>query len=180
MHAEKADILAQRPPQSGPPRRLAFAAALVFLPALVALPISVRTQGVVGVLWTYPAMVMFHFVLERRQANLLNVSLVGLVTATAAMTLPPALTLRSGVTLLLTILLHAAVNNTKDIVPSVSTRATGVWTLSTSPSAWITVAVLWLCAMAFLIDTRRQQSALHEGRFAYAGSRYGRGRPLRA
>ena len=85
-------------------RKAPLPSALVFLPALVALPISVRTQGVVGVLWTYPAMVMFHFVLERRPANLLNVSLVGLVTGTAAMTLPPALTLRCGVTLLLTIL----------------------------------------------------------------------------
>jgi diguanylate cyclase (GGDEF)-like protein len=85
-------------------RKAPLPAALVFLPALVALPLSVRGQGVVGVLWTYPAMVMFHFVLDRRQANLLNCSLVALVTGMAAVTLPPALTLRSGATLLLTIL----------------------------------------------------------------------------
>jgi len=85
-------------------RKAPLHAALVFLPALVALPLSVRGQGVVGVLWTYPAMVMFHFVLERRLANLLNLSLVALVTGVAATVLPPSLTLRCGVTLLLTIL----------------------------------------------------------------------------
>ena len=78
--------------------------ALVFLPALAALPLAVRGQGVVGVLWTYPAMVMLHFVLERRLANLLNLSLVALVTGMAATVLPLSLTLRCGVTLLLTIL----------------------------------------------------------------------------
>jgi diguanylate cyclase (GGDEF)-like protein len=77
---------------------------LVFLPGLLALPLAVRSQGVIGVLWTYPAMVLFHFVLDRRAANLLNISVAALVTGMAAQALPRELTLRVGVTLFLTIL----------------------------------------------------------------------------
>lgn len=53
--------------------------------------------------------------------------------------------------LLLTMLMHAAVNNTKDIVPSAVPGATDPWALSTSDVAWLTVALLWLCAGYFLV-----------------------------
>ena len=52
--------------------------------------------------------------------------------------------------LFLMMLLHAAVNNTKDIVPSAEANATNPWTLSHSPVAWMTLALLWLCAGWFL------------------------------
>src|SRR5262245_53337343 len=35
--------------------------ALLLLPAVAALALSVHGQGIIGVLWTYPAMVLFHF-----------------------------------------------------------------------------------------------------------------------
>lgn len=53
--------------------------------------------------------------------------------------------------LLLTMLMHAAVNNTKDIVPSAVAGATHPFALSTSPIAWITVVLLWMCAGSFLL-----------------------------
>lgn len=53
-------------------------------------------------------------------------------------------------------LLHAAINNTKDIVPSVDAGATNPWALSHSPVAWLTVGLLWLCAAYFLIQMRGQ------------------------
>ena len=56
--------------------------------------------------------------------------------------------------LLPVMLLHAAVNNTKDIVPSVDRGATNPWALSESSIAWITVALLWLGAGYFLIRMR--------------------------
>ncbi len=56
--------------------------------------------------------------------------------------------------LLPVMLLHAAVNNTKDIVPSMETGATNAWALSHSPIAWVTLALLWLCAGYFLIQMR--------------------------
>jgi membrane protease YdiL (CAAX protease family) len=52
--------------------------------------------------------------------------------------------------LLLTMLMHSAANNTKDIVPSAVAGATNALALSTSVVAWISVALLWLCAGYFL------------------------------
>jgi hypothetical protein len=49
---------------------------------------------------------------------------------------------RTGGSLLLVMLMHAAINNTKEIVPSASTGG-GVWTLDASVVAWTTAAVLW-------------------------------------
>jgi membrane protease YdiL (CAAX protease family) len=57
--------------------------------------------------------------------------------------------------LLPVMLLHAAVNNTKDIVPSAEPNATNPWALSHSLVAWLTVLVLWLCAGYFLLRMRR-------------------------
>jgi len=61
---------------------------------------------------------------------------------------------KTGGSLLLTMILHAAVNNTKDIVPSVVPAATNPWTLSGSLVAWLTIVLLWLCAPYFLVWMR--------------------------
>jgi len=52
--------------------------------------------------------------------------------------------------LLPVMLLHAAVNNSKDIVPSATPGAMSPFGLSASPVAWMTVAALWACAAYFL------------------------------
>jgi membrane protease YdiL (CAAX protease family) len=62
---------------------------------------------------------------------------------------------RTNGSLLLVMLLHAAVNNTKDIVPSADPGATNPLTLSTSLVAWLTLAFLWLAAAYFLVRMRR-------------------------
>lgn len=46
-------------------------------------------------------------------------------------------------------------NNTKDILPSAEPNATNPWALSHSPVAWLTVAVLSLCAGYFLLRMRK-------------------------
>jgi hypothetical protein len=51
-------------------------------------------------------------------------------------------------------LLHAAANNTKDVVPSALSEPTTAWTLHASLVAWTTVAVLWLVA-GFLLARMR-------------------------
>lgn len=56
--------------------------------------------------------------------------------------------------LLLVMLLHAAVNNTKDIVPSAVPGATNAFALSTSVVGWLTVTLLWIVAMIFLVRMR--------------------------
>jgi uncharacterized protein len=71
---------------------------------------------------------------------------------------------RTGGSLLLTMLMHAAANNTKDIVPSAVIGATSPLALSTSLVAWLTVALLWIGAAFFLLRLRRVPSA----RFAAA------------
>jgi membrane protease YdiL (CAAX protease family) len=57
--------------------------------------------------------------------------------------------------LLLVMLLHAVVNNTKDIVPSAVPGATNPFALSTSLVAWLTVALLWIAAAYFLFRMRK-------------------------
>jgi len=57
--------------------------------------------------------------------------------------------------LLLVMVLHAAVNNTKDIVPSVSPGATNAFALSASFVAWLTVTLLWMMAAIFLVQMRK-------------------------
>ncbi len=56
--------------------------------------------------------------------------------------------------LLPVMLLHAAVNNTKDIVPSVDTGASNPWALSHSTVAWLTVTLMWIFAAYCLYAMR--------------------------
>lgn len=60
--------------------------------------------------------------------------------------------------LLLVMLLHAAVNNTKDIVPSAVPGATNTFALSTSVVAWLTLAILWIAAGYFLFRMRKTKT----------------------
>ena len=62
---------------------------------------------------------------------------------------------RTNGSLLLTMLMHAAGNNTKDIVPSAVPGAANPFALSTSVVAWIAVTLLWICAAYFLARMSR-------------------------
>ena len=57
---------------------------------------------------------------------------------------------RTGGSLLLVMLLHSAVNNAKDIVPSAVPGSTNTFGLRASLVAWLTVTFLWICAAYFL------------------------------
>lgn len=67
--------------------------------------------------------------------------------------------MNTGGSLLPVMLMHAAVNNTKDIVPSAEPGAMHPWGLSRSLPAWLTVLVLWLCAGWFLLKLRGRSLA---------------------
>jgi len=56
--------------------------------------------------------------------------------------------------LLLVMLLHAAVNNTKDIVPSALPGATNTFALAASPILWLTAGLLWVVAACLLTRMR--------------------------
>jgi membrane protease YdiL (CAAX protease family) len=63
---------------------------------------------------------------------------------------------RTNGSLLLVMLLHSAVNNAKDIVPSALPGGTNTFGLNASLVAWLTVTLLWICAAYFLTTMRRQ------------------------
>jgi hypothetical protein len=52
-------------------------------------------------------------------------------------------------------LMHAAINNTKDLVPSIVRTAANPFALSTSRTAWLGAALLWVAAAYFLVRMRR-------------------------
>ena len=79
---------------------------------------------------------------------------VYLLTVTALSVAMAWLYWRTNGSLLLTMLMHAAVNNTKDIVPSAVSTATNALSLSSSEVAWLTVAILWIGAAYFLVRMR--------------------------
>jgi hypothetical protein len=56
--------------------------------------------------------------------------------------------------LLLVMLMHSAVNNTTDIVPSGLPAAEKVFSMHASPIAWISTALLWIFATYFLLMMR--------------------------
>jgi hypothetical protein len=62
---------------------------------------------------------------------------------------------RTNGSLLLTMLMHAAINNTKDIVPSIARTATNPFTTRASLVSWLTVALLWIVAGFLLVHMRR-------------------------
>ncbi|HEX3578503.1 MAG TPA: type II CAAX endopeptidase family protein [Thermoanaerobaculia bacterium] len=62
---------------------------------------------------------------------------------------------RTNGSLLLTMLMHSAINQTKDIVPSHLDGATNSFTFNASIVGWMTVAVLWSGAGYFLFRMRR-------------------------
>ncbi len=63
--------------------------------------------------------------------------------------------------LLLVMLMHSAVNQTLGIVPSAVPGATNPFALSTSLVAWLTAALLWICAGYFLV--RMPKAELQRG-----------------
>lgn len=62
---------------------------------------------------------------------------------------------RTNARLLPIMVLHAAVNNTMNIVPSAVPGAKEVFGMSASPVAWLTAGILWVAALFFLVQMRR-------------------------
>lgn len=81
-----------------------FPRVFLFGPAFAALAIAMYDQGLIGILWAYAAILLFHFMLPRRTANLFNGSIVLLSIPMSLLHLGPEVTVRVVVTLLLTVL----------------------------------------------------------------------------
>jgi CAAX protease family protein len=109
---------------------------------------------VLGVLWACWHLPFFFI----RGTDTLGQSFpVYLIQVTAISVAMAWLYWRTQGSLLLVMLFHAAINNTKDIVPSAVPGATNPLALSPSLVAWLTLALLWICAAYFLARMRGVQ-----------------------
>jgi membrane protease YdiL (CAAX protease family) len=88
-----------------------------------------------------------------------------LLSVTALSVAFAALSWRTNGSLLLAMLMHSAVNNTKDIVPSTGLRPGETLLLHTSVVSWLTLAVLWAGAAGLLAwmarDKRSRPRSAH-------------------
>ena len=84
-------------------RRLPVPIPLAFTTIMVALVTSIWERGLLGIFWSFPAILLFHFVLERRLANVFNLTLVVLVGSVAFYTMESDVALRIVAGQLLTI-----------------------------------------------------------------------------
>lgn len=114
----------------------------------IAARIGLGPAGVVlGVIWAFWHVPIFFMPGSDTYGQAFPVYLLQVTAISVAMAWLYAHTNGS---LLLVMLLHAAVNNTKDIVPSALAGATRVFTLHASLVAWLTVALLWTLGIYFL------------------------------
>lgn len=117
------------------------------LPRLAARFGLARASLLLGLIWASWHLPQFFI----READTYGQSfLVYLLQVTALSVAMAWLYAHTGGSLLLVMLMHSAVNNSKDMVPSALPGATNTFGLSASPVAWLTVTLLWICAAYFL------------------------------
>jgi diguanylate cyclase (GGDEF)-like protein len=79
--------------------------ALLLVPIAAAITISLRTQGVIGAFWCYPAVLFFFFVLPRWPANACSIALLADATLMVHRYLGVRITVRFAVSLAMTIVI---------------------------------------------------------------------------
>ena len=127
--------------------------ALPRLSARLGLSLASVALGVIWACWHLP---FFFIAGTDKSGQSFPVYLLGGTALSVAMAW---LYWRTNGSLLLTMLMHAAVNNTKDIVPSAVATTTNAFSFSSSRVAWLTVAILWTCAAYFLVRMRGVKNA---------------------
>jgi len=84
-------------------RRLPIPLWFAFSAVLATLVVAIEERGLLGIFWSFPAILLIHFVMERRWANLLNLLMVALIAWVSFRTLASDVALRIAVGQLLTI-----------------------------------------------------------------------------
>lgn len=110
-----------------------------------------RASIVLGVIWACWHLPFFFIPAADTSGQSFPVYLLQVTALSVAMAW---LYWRTDGSLFAVMLLHAAINNTKDIVPSIVPGATDPFALSTSPVAWLSMSLMWVCAGYFLIRMR--------------------------
>jgi membrane protease YdiL (CAAX protease family) len=127
------------------------------LPRLTARFGSARASLLLGVLWACWHLPQFYIA----GADTYHQSLLVWAPQVVALSVVSAwLYERTGRSLALVMLLHAAVNNTKDIVPSGQQPPPGVFSLHASAVSWLTLAVLWMVSGVLLARMKRPEVAI--------------------
>jgi membrane protease YdiL (CAAX protease family) len=114
-----------------------------------------RASLLLGVIWACWHLPLFFVPGADKQGQSFIVYLLQVIALSVAMAW---LYLHTNGSLLLMMLMHSAVNQTKDIVPSALPGAANPFALSASLVAWLTVALLWMCAAFFLRAMRARES----------------------
>jgi hypothetical protein len=123
--------------------------ALPRLAKIFGLPLASIVLGVVWACWHLP----FFFIPGSDNAG--QSFPVYLLAVTALSVALAWVYWRTNGSLLLTMLMHAAVNNTAGIVPSPASATANPFTLHPPLTAWLTAALLWICAGYFFVRMRR-------------------------
>jgi uncharacterized protein len=125
--------------------------ALPRLADRLGLPLASLVLGVIWGVWHLPQFFV-------RGADTYGQSFWFFVIQVTAISVAFAwLWMRTGRSLLLTMLLHSAINNSKDIVSSLLPAPGSPFLLKGSPIGWLTLILLWCCAGLFLFDIRRRE-----------------------
>jgi membrane protease YdiL (CAAX protease family) len=104
-----------------------------------------------GVIWAVWHLPLFHLTGADTYGQSFPVYLMQVTAISVAMAW---LYWKTGMSLILVMLMHAAINNTKDIVPSVSRVAQNPLVPTASSISWIGMALLWIPAVYFLVRMR--------------------------
>ena len=120
------------------------------LSARVGLPVASLMVGLIWACWHLP----FFFVAGADKSG--QPFLPYLLSVTALSVAMAWLYWRTQGSLLLTMLMHAAVNNMNPLITNLSTSA-GIMAIRASSIAWGTTALLWVCALYFLFAMRGQR-----------------------
>jgi membrane protease YdiL (CAAX protease family) len=122
--------------------------ALPRLAARMGLASASLALGVIWALWHLP----FFFIADvDKTGQSFPIYLLGTMALSVAMAW---LYWRTNGSLLITMLMHAAVNNTSDIVPTRMAGATHPLSLDASLFAWLTLGALWIVAAWCLVRMR--------------------------
>src|SRR5262249_26933736 len=130
--------------------------ALPRLSSCVGLPVASLILGIVWATWHLP----FFLIGGVDKSN--QTFPVYLLSTTALSVAMAWLYWRTNGSLLLTMLMHAAINNT-NIVPTRAAASTSPWQLRASLTAWIATTLLWVCAGYFLVQMRQAKLERAEG-----------------
>jgi membrane protease YdiL (CAAX protease family) len=119
-----------------------------------------RASLVLGVIWAAWHLPQFYI----PEADTYQQSFVVWSLQVVAMSVAFAwLFARTGGSLLLVMLLHAAINNTKDIIPSGLASPEGVFSLHASAMSWLTLPIMWGCAAYLLRQLHRADRVQRSG-----------------